>query len=434
MTLAPRRSATALTMALAVLAPALPAFAQDTQPAPATQPTPLAAKQPTAKLETPKKAKARAGTKAAKVRETLTSPDPQPSLTPDTYEATKQAADRYQAIADAGGWPQISGEVKPDASGDPVRQLRERLAIEGDLPRDATDGDRVDEALTQAVKSFQLRMGLKPTGAVTGATLAAINVPAAQRARQLADSAQRIETVKFDFAPRHVVVNIPAAAVEAVEDGKVVRRYTAVVGDKDHQSPQVSAKIRDVDLNPTWTVPVSIVKNEILPKIEKSPGYLKREKMFFVDSRGHKVSPSRIDFDSDKAARYTVKQEPGAKNSLGRIRINMPNKEQVYLHDTPAKSKFGEDYRFLSHGCVRVDGVVDLAAWLLGDAKGDWDTRKIEKTIKSNDTVDVKLKQPVPVIWTYLTGYADKDGVAQFRDDVYGLDAPPPPSDAAMKK
>jgi murein L,D-transpeptidase YcbB/YkuD len=403
-------------------APAQDAAAQQ-DPAPATAPNPLAASQPTVKIEAKKTSK-KAGTKAAKVRETATSADATPSFTADTYDATKSAAERYQAIADNGGWPEIKGDVKENASGEPVRVLRERLATEGDLPRENMDGDRFDDALTNAVKSFQLRMGLKPTGVVTGATLQAINITAAQRARQLADSAQRIENVKFDFAPRQVIVNIPAAAVEAVEGGVVVHRYPAVVGDKDHQSPQIVAKIQDVNLNPTWTIPTSIVKNEIIPKIAKNPNYLQREKIHLVDSRGHEVNPGRVDWDSDKLGKYTLKQESGSKNSLGQIRINMPNKEAVYLHDTPAKGAFAEDYRFLSHGCVRVDGVIDLAAWLLEGAKGDWDAQKIKETIADKDSTTIKLVKPVPVIWTYLTGFADKDGVAQFRDDVYGLDEP----------
>ncbi|MDB5644309.1 MAG: murein L,D-transpeptidase, partial [Hyphomicrobiales bacterium] len=254
-------SAAALTMTLALCGGA---FAQEPAAAPATAPAPLAAEKPTATLEQPAKKKASAGTKAAKVREMETSTDSAPSLSPDTFAATKAAAERYQAIADAGGWQVIPGDVRLDATGEPVLALRARLAIEGDLPREASEGDLFDEALTQAVKSFQLRMGLKTTGEVTGATLAAINIPAAQRARQLAGSAQRIETVNFDFAPRHVVVNIPAAAVEAIAGGVVMRRYTAVVGDKDHASPQVVAKIQDVNLNPTWTIPTSIVKNEIV--------------------------------------------------------------------------------------------------------------------------------------------------------------------------
>jgi murein L,D-transpeptidase YcbB/YkuD len=412
-------SAAALTMALALCGGA--AYAQEQQ-APATAPNPLAAGQPTVKLDTPKK-KAGAGTKAAKVREMQTSSDATPSFTPDTYEATKAAAERYQAIAANGGWPMINGEVQADAIGEPVRVLSERLEIEGDLPRESAERDAFDDALTQGVKSFQLRMGLKPTGVVTGATLAAINITAAQRARQLADSAQRIENVKFDFAPRHVIVNIPAAAVEAVEGSTVVHRYTAVVGDKDHQSPQVSAKIQDINLNPTWTIPTSIVKTEIIPKLEKNPNYLKREKIHLIDSRGREIDPGSVDLDGDKLGRYTLKQESGSKNSLGQIRINMPNKEAVYLHDTPAKGGFAEDYRFLSHGCVRVQGVMDLAAWLLDGAKGDWDAASIKKAIAEDDSKDIKLAKPVPVIWTYLTGFADKDGVAQFREDVYGLDA-----------
>lgn len=421
-----RAVTTAMFFSLTALAHAQTAPAPET-PAPATQPAPMTEQTPRA--EAPKvdakaeKKSQKAGTKPVKVRETALSADPTPSLTADTYQATMEAAQRYAAIAEAGGWPQVPSDVKDDTRGEAVRALRERLALEGDLARDAQDGDIVDDALIDAVKSFQLRMGLQPTGIAAGATLAALNVSAADRARALSASAKRIEGLKFDFGGRHVVVNIPAAAVEAVENGQVARRYVAVVGDKDHQSPQVTARIQSVTVNPTWTVPASIVRNEILPKLEKNPGYLKHAKMSLTDGKGREINPARADLSSDKAGSYLLRQEPGAKNSLGRFRINMPNKEAVYLHDTPAKSDFSEDYRFLSHGCVRVQHVDELAAWLLEGASENVDAASLAKDVAKKKTRDIKLRQAVPVTWVYMTGYASADGAVNFRNDGYELDA-----------
>jgi murein L,D-transpeptidase YcbB/YkuD len=401
----------------------------------ASAPAPDASSRPTVKLDEPKAQTGKAAKTEArqkKVREAAVSLDPEPSFQPGTAAATKAAAEKYEALAAAGGWPSIDGDVRPETTGAPVLALRQRLALEGDLERESTDSDVFDDDLTLAVKSFQLRVGLKPTGIVAGATLTAINVPAAARARQLAASAARIEMSKFGFEDRHVVVNIPSAAVEAVENGQVVRRYTAIVGDVAHQSPQVSARIQEVNLNPTWTIPTSIIKNEIIPKMQKNPNYLTRAKIRILDGRGNEIDPRRIDWKTQKAAGYTLRQDAGQSNSLGFIRINMPNKEAVYLHDTPARGKFDEDYRFLSHGCVRVEGVYELAEWLLKGAKapdGAWDEKAMRAKVKTKERTDIKPVKQVPVIWVYLTGWASDEGTVHFRDDVYGLDNVSPATD-----
>jgi murein L,D-transpeptidase YcbB/YkuD len=312
--------------------------------------------------------------------------------------------------------------------------LRRRLAIEGDLDRAAADGADAevwDAALTQAVRRFQGRMGLRESGVVAGATVKALDVPASVRATQLAASARRIADLSFAFGERYVVVNLPATAVEAVENGEVVHRYAAIVGDVDHPSPEVAAHVAEINLNPTWTVPVSIIKKEIIPRMQRDPGYLTREKIRILDGTGAEIDPRSINWTSERAANFTLRQDSGAGNSLGAIRINMPNTLAVYMHDTPAKHLFGADYRFLSHGCVRVQGVYDLAAWLLEGAEGApaggaWDKDALLTEIKTGAREDLKVTRPTPVIWVYLTGWANADGPANFRDDVYGLDAADP--------
>ena len=252
-----------------------------------------------------------------------------------------------------------------------------------------------DADLTAAVKRFQARMGLRQTGIVAGATLKALNVPASVRAQELAASARRIADLTFPFGERYVVVNLPATAVEAVENGAVVHRYAAIVGDVDHPSPQIAAHVAAINLNPTWTVPVSIIKKEIIPRMQRDPGYLAREKIRILDGTGAEIDPKRIDWSSERAVNYTLRQDSGAGNSLGSIRIDMPNKEAVYMHDTPSKRLFGADYRFLSHGCVRVQGVYDLAAWLLDGASGAplggaWDKDALLAEIKNGAREDIK--------------------------------------------
>jgi murein L,D-transpeptidase YcbB/YkuD len=380
------------------------------------------------KVETPKPKKV---ARVAPARETALSNDPLPTLQPDTFFATAKASERYAAISDAGGWPTVPAPLKPGAKGPAVVTLRQRLAAEGDLdPTKAADtaaGAAWDDDVTRAVKHFQSRMGLRQTGIVAGATLKAMNVPASIRFKQLASSAQRLAGINFSFEDRYVVVNLPSTSVEAVENGRVAHRYVAIVGDPEHQSPEISAKIQVVNLNPTWTVPTSIIKKEIIPKMQRDPGYLTRAKIRILDGAGNEIDPKSVNWSTERAANYILRQDSGAGNSLGAIRIGMPNKLAVYMHDTPSKGLFGADYRFLSHGCVRVQGVYDLAEWLLqgtpDEQSAAWDKQALLAKVKEGAREDIKLTKNVPVIWVYLTGWANGDGVVSFRDDVYGIDS-----------
>lgn len=370
------------------------------------------------------------------------SDDPEPTATADTAACTTAAAQRYASIAQDGGWPTLAKALKR-GQGAPqdLATLRHRLALEGDLPEmdDAAARAPWDDALSAGLKHYQARMGLRQTGILDEATLAALNVPASERAKELDASAHRLAILQnFPFDQRHVIVNIPAAAVEEVEGGRVVHRYAAVVGGKDHQSPQVQAKITDVIANPTWTLPVSIVKNEVIAKMEKDPHYLSRMNIRMLDARGREVNPSGIDWSTNEATEFTFRQDAGRKNSLGTLKINMPNNQAVYMHDTPAKSFFARDYRFLSHGCVRVDGIFDLAAWLLqgtaGPEGGEWSVAALKKLVDEEDRKSIKLKQNMPVVWLYLDGWANSDGAVHFRDDIYALDQEQPSTPVSQAK
>jgi murein L,D-transpeptidase YcbB/YkuD len=181
-----------------------------------------------------------------------------------------------------------------------------------------------------------------------------------------------------------------------------------------------------VNFNPTWTVPVSIIRKDIIPKMRDDPSYLAKSKIRIFGASGAEIEPTRIDWTTERAAAFTLRQEPGSGNSLGQIRIDMPNSEAVYMHDTPSKRLFARDDRFHSSGCVRVEGVRDFVTWLLapmsGPGGGPWDRKDIDDVLTTDARKDIRLKEPVPVIWTYLTGYVTPDGVTHFRDDVYGLD------------
>ena len=358
--------------------------------------------------------------------ETALSTDPYPTLSPETIGATQRAEERYARIVEQGGWATDLPQLHPGSRGEAVLKLRRHLALEGDL--DAADASRTrwDGALTAAVKHFQERMGLRQTGHISGETLKAINVSAEVRRQELAASLARLSMAHPDFERRYVVVNLPSTSVEAVENGRVVHRYVAIVGDPDHPSPEISAHISVVNLNPTWTVPTSIIKKEIIPHMQRDPGYLARMHIRVLDGQLHEIDPRSINWSSERAANYILRQDPGAGNSLGSIRIGMPNKLAVYMHDTPGKALFGRDFRFLSHGCVRVQGVWDYAAWLLEDTPGGpagaWTKEALLDKMHDKERYDIKLSRAVPVYWVYLTGWANADGVVNFRNDVYGID------------
>ena len=360
------------------------------------------------------------------------STDPNPTLTARTFLDTLRAAERYAAFAEAGGWermPEDLARLKPGEHSPAIPALRHHLTLTGDLAADAPPSDRLDPPLVAAISAFQARHGLPDSGILGRLTINALNVPAETRQRQLSASAARLMGSKFPFGDRYVVVNIPSAVVEAVENGTVTRRYVAVVGSPDKATPPVETRITDINFNPTWTVPASVVKNEIIPQMRKNPGYLARNHIRILGPTGE-VDPTHIDWAGGKAVNYMLRQDSGFDNSLGQVRIDMPNRFAVYMHDTPAKSLFAASVRFHSHGCVRVGQVKELVGWILQGTDGPngpgttWGPIEIETGIADGERRDIKLVKPVPVSFVYLTGYATPDGKAHFRDDIYKLDTP----------
>jgi L,D-transpeptidase YcbB len=271
-----------------------------------------------------------------------------------------------------------------------------------------------------AVKKFQLRHGLDPSGSVGAQTIKALNVPVKDRIKQLEASLERLRGMDFLFAERYVVVNIPAAFVEAIAHGEVERRYRVIVGKIDRPSPTLTAYITAVDLNPTWTGPLSIAKSEIANRMRRDPNYLSRMHMRLLGAHDEEISPSGVDWS--RSPNFTVRQDAGAWNALGNLKIDMPNRYSVYMHDTDVRKLFADDYRFDSHGCTRVDNVRDLAAWILQDNAPGWDRAAIDAGIATGQTKIINLPHKIPVAWVYLTGWVTRDGTVEFRDDIYKHD------------
>src|SRR5438105_7934154 len=353
---------------------------------------------------------------------------PEPTLDEGTALRIAAAMLSYSALEVRGGWPTLpasAAKLAPGASGPDVALLRQRLAMTDDLaPEQEAAGQSYDSALTAAVRRFQARHGLEQTGSIGPKTYTALNVPVTRRLRQLAASLDRLAAMDFAFGHRYVVVNLPAATAEAVVGDKVVRRDVVQVGKPDRPSPTLTTHITTVNLNPTWTVPLGILKKDVIPKMRKDPGYAPRMHMKVLDGAGNEVDPHTVDWNSDRAPNFTIRQDSGTWNALGGVRIDMPNPYSVYMHDTNHREFFSDDYRFQSSGCTRVDNPRDLAAWLLEETPG-WSRREIDAAIAKGQKLDVRLAHKIPVAWIYLTGWATRDGTIHFRDDIYGHDEHP---------
>ena len=389
------------------------------QPAPPKSPAATKPAQPTVKPQVT--AKVPSTPEARSAAALALSADP--VFDEGTYQRIKEALLSYADIQVRGGWPVLPVDAKlvPGVSAPAVALLRRRLVITEDMPADQEAGEAYDAAVVEGVKRFQLRHGFDATGSVGAQTLRALNVPVAARIKQLEASLERLLGMDFVFAERYVVVNIPAAFVEAVGHDKVERRYRVIVGKVDKPSPTLTASITAIDLNPTWTVPLSITKNEIVARMRRDPSYLSRMHMRVLGAHDDEIDPHSIDWSSDRSPNFTIRQDSGTWNALGYLKIDMPNPQSVYMHDTDARKLFDNDYRFDSHGCTRVDNVRDLAAWILEDAPG-WNRGAIDAGIATGERKVINLPRKMPVAWVYLTAWMTRDGTIEFREDIYARD------------
>lgn len=310
------------------------------------------------------------------------------------YGQLKAALAHYRAIAAAGGWPAVEAGSALTAD----TALARRLQAENYLGQN----DMSAAAIKAALRTYQDRSGLAVTGTLDAPTARMLNVSADARADQIAANMERWRWLPATLGERHIMVNIADASLTFIQDGQVALASRVVVGLPDKQTPFVQAAVSAVTVNPVWHVPVSIIKNEILPKMAKDSSYLQAKHMTMADGR--------------------VEQGPGPDNALGVAKLEMPNSLDVYLHDSPAKSAFRAQRRTLSHGCVRVELIRQLAALTLyGD---DSDTSRLDDLIASGETSSKALATPIPVYFQYWTALTADDGTVLFRDDVYQRDAP----------
>ena len=321
------------------------------------------------------------------------------------YLGLMQALTRYRGIAAAGGWqPLPSGATLHPKESDPrLPALRTRLVAEGDLDAGAlSDSPRFDPDTVTGLKRFQLRHGITPDGVLGLATFTALNVPVEKRIDQIAANLERWRWMARAMPESRIEVNVAGAEVKLLVDGTVAMQMRTVVGDAKHRSPILIAQAGSVLLNPPWRVPVSIVKKEIMPKLRNQPDYLEQNDMQWIGD--HLV------------------QAPGPKNALGRLKLEVRDRFDVYLHDTPAHTAFARDQRALSHGCVRLERPLDLASALLAGKPGGA-REDLEAAIATGATHRIFLPQQVTVVLAYWTAVAQEDGRTVFHDDIYGRDA-----------
>ena len=327
----------------------------------------------------------------------------------ETYHGLMEALARYREIAQSGGWPVVPAKgpaVRPGESDPSIPIVRARLAKTGEYAAgDSETPALYDDALATAVKEFQARHGMTPDATLGAATRAALAAPVEERIGQLRANLERARWFPDELGIRYVAVNVPSYELVMVENGSTVLKMPVVVGRKDRRTPVLGTYITELIFNPTWTVPPTLLREDFLPKMQRNPGYLAK--------RGLQVLSSRS---------LTLRQPPGPKNPLGRVKFLMPNQFSVYLHDTTSKGLMREPRRAMSSGCVRLGDALGLANRLLADDPR-WTPAVRKQFLTGWTTRYLALREPVPVYLRYQTAWQDGDSGLQFREDVYGRDA-----------
>lgn len=340
------------------------------------------------------------------------------------YRGLRRALAEYRRLEAAGGWGEIADgpSLKPGMRDPRVSDLRRQLQQTGDLTIVRDDSDLYDDGLVLAVESFQRRHGLTDDGVVGPKTRTALNVPVADRIRQILLNMERWRWMPPFFGDTHVFVNMAGFELDYVEYGSVDLRMRVIVGKPYRQTPVFSGQISYLEVNPYWTVPYSIATKDILPKAKNDASYLVN-KGIRVFTGGAEVDAYAVDWHALGRGNFpfTLRQDPGRANALGRVKFMFPNRHSVYLHDTPSRALFARTVRTFSSGCIRVEKPVNLAAKLLQDS--GWTAERITSAITSGNRKVIRLEIPVPVHLSYVTAWAGEGGSINFRDDIYGRDA-----------
>jgi murein L,D-transpeptidase YcbB/YkuD len=346
-----------------------------------------------------------------------------PPQMPQYRRLVKAKLDMQHLIADGGWGPVVNArKLRPGDTGPAVVALRNRLMAMGYLGRTASasyDGD-----LQAAVQIFQDDHGLTPDGVAGADTLRAINTSATDRLKSIIVALERLRWLNMPWGNRYVWVNEADFTASVIDDGKTVFSTRAIVGknDGDTRSPEFSNSIQFMIVNPVWNVPRSIATKEYLPMLQKNPNAVSY--LNIVNAKGQVVDRSTIDFSeyTKKTFPYEIKQPPSRRNALGLVKFMFPNRFNIYLHDTPAKSLFQHETRAFSHGCIRLNDPFDLAYTLLAPQTSD-PKGVFQRALRTGRETTIMLDKPVPVHLTYFTAWPTPKGGMTYRHDIYGRDA-----------
>ena len=342
------------------------------------------------------------------------------------YAALREMLRDFRAQAETTTeWPTVAvniGKIEPGASNPQIPMLRKRLHLTGELAGDVDlESPVMDDVLVEALKKFQESQGLLVDGVLGKRTIMALNMSPRDRVRQIIANMERWRWVPRQLEPSRIMINISGQWLELFDNDTEIMSMRVIVGTRANKTPTLRSKVVSLTLNPHWTLPYSIASKEVLPKLKKNPNYLAEQEMHIVG--GDIEYPEFIDWSQygQRNFPYTLRQASGPRNPLGRIKFNMPNSDDIYLHDTSNRGMFVRADRALSHGCVRLQKPLDLALYVLRD-QSRWNKEKLEKAIGTSETQYVNVKTPVPVYLLYWTAWKDANGVAHFRDDIYDRD------------
>lgn len=343
----------------------------------------------------------------------------------EQYSELKKGLLEMQDIANKGGWPMLPADLKVEEgdTSELVPLVRERLVASNDhrnlLWKKNLQDPVFDSKLKEAVADFQRRHGLVDDGIVGKATIEKLNIPVEEKIEIIKLNLERLRWLPNNMAKDYILVNLPEYKLKVFENNKEVWDMRVIVGQSyKHATPIFHDELEYLVLSPTWGVPRSITYNEILPKVKRDPGYISRNGyQLYVD--GGPVDPGTVDWNS-KDLNIRVVQKSGPSNALGLVKFIMPNKFNIYLHDTPSDYLFNRAERDFSHGCIRLEEPKKLAEYLLQDDK-EWDSERIEEHMHKDYATTVWLKEPKPVYIVYQTAFMD-NGVLNFRKDIYDHD------------
>lgn len=351
------------------------------------------------------------------------------SIRPDLpwYRQTVEALAALREVEASGGWPRVKvpadSLVEPGDSGSVVRSLRARLEAGVDRAErelaSRAGPDIYDDALEEAVRSFQRRHGIAVDGTVGPSTVAALNTPVEERIDQVYLSLQRMRWLPNRLPERVILVNVAGFEMQVIEEGESVLEMNVVVGKPDWPTTLFSDTLSHIVFNPYWHVPESIAEAELLPQILEDPGFLAANRLEVVpadDPYGEAVDPEEVDFATFEG--YALRESPGPENALGRMKFMFPNEHNIYLHDTPADHLFDINARAFSHGCVRLEYPRELARYLFENAI-DRPVEDLDSILDRSERTQVDLAEPIPIHLVYLTTWADENGRLYFHPDIY---------------